>query len=73
MIKEGFLCPVCLEDFPGINDLQAHFTSGIHDEKPGDEDGDAVSLPLTQALATTVACLFPSISRVSLPSGQPDT
>lgn len=41
VIKEGFLCPVCLEDFPGINELQAHFTSGIHDEKQ-DADADDV-------------------------------
>lgn len=43
VIKEGFLCPICLEDFPGINDLQAHFTSGIHDEK-SDGDGDDVGV-----------------------------
>lgn len=44
VIKEGFLCPVCLEDFPGINELQAHFTSGVHDEKDADEqDSDSVS------------------------------
>lgn len=43
VMKEGFLCPVCLEDFPGINDLQTHFTSGIHDEKPEESQEDSVA------------------------------
>ena len=41
VIKEGFLCPVCLGDFPGINDLQAHFNSGIHDEAQDGEEGES--------------------------------
>lgn len=44
VIKEGFLCPTCLEDFPGINELQAHFTSGIHDENEGGDDVAVVSV-----------------------------
>jgi rabenosyn-5 len=52
VMKEGFLCPVCLEDFPGINDLQEHFTSGIHDEKPDATEEDSVTQPFKKRVQT---------------------
>lgn len=52
VMKEGFLCPVCLEDFPGINDLQEHFTSGIHDEKPQEQEEDAISQAFKKQVQT---------------------
>lgn len=50
VIKEGFLCPVCLEDFPGINELQAHFTSGIHDEEQDANADDVESVSSADGL-----------------------
>ena len=32
-VREGYICPQCMEDFPGINELRAHFESGIHEDE----------------------------------------